>query len=111
MTAEMPLPDLTCVFDGDLLRALSEPTRVEILKILVAQGRQDVSAIAQRFPQDRSVISRHLRVMEEAGMLRSEREGRHTYYRLDAAGVLAKMEQMARDLRAHMEKCCPDELE
>jgi hypothetical protein len=40
-----------------------------------------------KLPQDRSVISRHLALMEKAGVLKVIKEGRHVIYVVDGAGT------------------------
>ena len=78
--------------DGPFFSALSEPARVEILRTLIVRGRADVGTIASDSPRDRSVTTRHLQVLEAAGLLRSSREGRHTFYEIDGARVLGQLE-------------------
>jgi len=93
--------------DGALFRALSEPSRVDILRTLIVRGRSDVSTIASESPRDRSVTTRHLRVLLDAGLLRSTREGRQIYYELDGEGVVTQLEQLTSLLRALVPLCCP----
>lgn len=103
--------DLVSLLDSALFRVLSEPARISIMKELAVSGRQDISAIARRLPQDRSVISRHLSLMEESGLIIGEREGRHTYYRLNGAAILTRLESMAAEMRTYLERCCPESLD
>lgn len=105
------MDDLDRLLDTAFLKTLSEPVRIDILRQLMLGGRQDVSAIAQELPQDRSVISRHLSLMKNSGLIISEQEGRHTYYRLNGVGLLTRLQEMTDKLRAYMEDCCPEELE
>ena len=55
--------------NSDFVTALAEPARIDILKLLVLNGSCDVKSLASKMPQDRSVISRHLSMMEKAGLL------------------------------------------
>lgn len=89
---------LACV-DNDFLRALSEPVRIEILKLLMLNGACDVGTLANQMPQDRSVISRHLSLMHKAGMLNTKKEGRHKIYSIDSRGLLGKAENFVNTLR------------
>jgi DNA-binding transcriptional ArsR family regulator len=93
--------------DGNFFRALSEPARVDLLRTLIVKGRSDVGTIAEDAPRDRSVTTRHLQVLEAAGILRSEREGRHTYYEIDGERVLTQLEQLVALFRAVVPTCCP----
>jgi DNA-binding transcriptional ArsR family regulator len=64
--------------------ALADPVRREILLVLEA-GEASVGAIAARFPVSRPAISRHLRVLREAGLTRSEVRGQKRVYQLRPA--------------------------
>ena len=64
------------VLDDPLFKALQEPSRVAVLRQLMLLGRADVGQIAEKLPQERSVISRHLQLLLEAGIVRMERAGR-----------------------------------
>ena len=50
--------DLIKAFDFKFFKTMSEPVRMQILKILLLNGRSDIATIAENMPQDRSVISR-----------------------------------------------------
>lgn len=89
---------LACI-DGDFIKALAEPVRIEILKHLIVAGECDVKTLAQQMPQDRSVISRHLATMEKAGLLRMHKAGRHVVYSVDGDSALQKSEQLVASLR------------
>lgn len=63
--------------------ALADPTRRAILARL-ARGEAQVGELARPFEMSRPAISKHLRVLERAGLVRSTREGRVTRCELDA---------------------------
>ena len=56
------------------LKALSDPTRREILNLLKS-GRMSAGQIVERFPVTGASISRHLSVLKEADLVRDTREG------------------------------------
>lgn len=89
--------------DLKLFKALSEPTRIQILKCLIQKGRSDINAIAVEFPQDRSVISRHLNFMFEAGLLSCEKQSRHVYYAVDKAAFQGKLQQISEKINHCLE--------
>jgi len=95
------------ILDTPLLRALTEPARLQILRVLLASGSADVGTIADQLPQDRSVISRHLRTLEDAGIVRSRRDGRHCFYELDGGGFLSALERVTTEAKALAALCCP----
>jgi DNA-binding transcriptional ArsR family regulator len=98
---------LTELLDSKLFKALCEPIRVEILKTLTAEGRCDVSTIAAHFPQDSSVVSRHLAILHDAGIVRREKEGRHVFFELDGPAMVERMEKILDQFRTIVALCCP----
>ena len=61
---------------------LGDPTRRELLAVL-AGGERTAGELADRFPVSRPAISRHLRVLREAGLVTARSEGRRRRYALD----------------------------
>ena len=97
---------LACI-DSDFIKALTEPARIEILKFLILGEASDVKTLAEKLPQDRSVISRHLAMMEKSGLLKVKKEGRHVIYSVDGDSTLQKSEQLVAALRQCVEiGCC-----
>ena len=66
----------------EALAALADPIRRELLAML-AQGELAAGELAGRFPVSRPAVSRHLRVLREAGLVSSRVEGRRRLYALD----------------------------
>ncbi len=67
--------------DSRFLKAVSDSTRLRILAHLVeAQEPQIVSEIAKNFPIDVSVVSRHLAILRNEGILLAEKQGKEVYY-------------------------------
>ena len=66
----------------EALPALADPTRRRIVALLV-QGERAVGELADGFPVSRPAISRHLRVLRSAGLVRVRTEGRRRLYTLD----------------------------
>jgi len=98
---------LVKALDSKMFKALADPTRVQILKFLMLNGRADISTIANCFPQDRSVISRHLHMMEEAGLLIAEKETRHRFYSINGEHFLREFETIVVNLKNCIHECCP----
>ncbi|UXN73072.1 metalloregulator ArsR/SmtB family transcription factor [Devosia sp. A8/3-2] len=61
--------------------ALADPTRCRIIELLRA-GPSPVHRLAAEFDISRPAISRHLRVLREAGLIREEKSGRENLYAL-----------------------------
>jgi DNA-binding transcriptional ArsR family regulator len=68
----------------DIAGAVADPIRREIL-MLLRTGPMTAGEIAARFSISRPAISRHLRVLRESGLARSEPIGRRQHYTLDTA--------------------------
>lgn len=67
--------------DPDLFRALAEPTRLKLLSCLARCGRPcSVTELAECCAVDFSVVSRHLVLMEMAGVLIAVKQGRTVFY-------------------------------
>jgi DNA-binding transcriptional ArsR family regulator len=68
-----------------VLRALSHASRRHVLVVLEARGgRMTAGAIARRFSCSWPTTTRHLRVLEAAGLVRVERVGREWQYVLES---------------------------
>jgi len=63
-------------------QALSDPTRRAVLDLL-RTGAQPAGQIAQAFPVSRPAISKHLRLLRRAHLVREHREGRNRVYQLN----------------------------
>jgi DNA-binding transcriptional ArsR family regulator len=66
----------------EALAALADPVRRELVDLL-ARGELAAGELAGRFPVSRPAISRHLRVLREAGLVTARTEGRRRLYALD----------------------------
>jgi DNA-binding transcriptional ArsR family regulator len=64
------------------MAALGDPVRRELVDLL-ADGELSAGELAGRFPVSRPAISRHLRVLREAGLVTARTEGRRRVYALD----------------------------
>jgi DNA-binding transcriptional ArsR family regulator len=63
-------------------QALADPTRRAVLDLL-RRGSQPAGQIASAFPVSRPAISKHLRLLRRAHLVREHREGRHRVYQLN----------------------------
>src|SRR5262245_32602247 len=75
---------LPVVHDNDCvtaLRALGEDTRVRIVGLLI-DAPMDVNEIARRLDVSQYNVSKHLRILREAGLLEVEKSGRQRLYAL-----------------------------
>ena len=89
-----PIDDL---LNAELFKALGEPTRLRLLSCLAKCGRPcSVTELTECCAVDFSVVSRHLGMLEKAGVLAATKEGRTVFYEVrykhltDAFRALAK---------------------
>jgi DNA-binding transcriptional ArsR family regulator len=73
---------------GDPFEALGDPNRRAIVELLGAGGRS-VGEVADALPISRPAVSRHLRLLKEAGLVVEEAQGTRRLYRLHVQGVEA----------------------
>ncbi|WP_243371576.1 ArsR/SmtB family transcription factor [Microvirga solisilvae] len=83
---EAPSLDLTL----DVLRAAAEETRLRILALL-AEGELSVSDLTDILGQSQPRISRHLKLLVEAGLVERHREGAWAFFRLTDKGTALKI--------------------
>jgi DNA-binding transcriptional ArsR family regulator len=79
-------------------QALADPIRREIL-VMLHEGPRTAGAIAEAFTVSRPAISRHLRVLREAGLVNDAVSGREREYAL-ALEALEPLEAVLAELRA-----------
>src|ERR1700689_1592305 len=93
-------PDVTASISDLLtaLRAAAEPPRLRLL-VLVSPGELTVSELAQILGQSQPRVSRHLKLLCEAGLLDRFREGSWVFYRLAGGGT-------ANGLARHLVAAC-----
>jgi len=96
--------NLTAAFTPRLFKALGDPNRLAILSSLATQrGPRTVSDIATCCPIDLSVVSRHLGLLRDAGIVDAEKRGRQVYYRVRYHELAATLRRLADAIEA----CCP----
>jgi DNA-binding transcriptional ArsR family regulator len=73
-------PDLT-------FKALGDGTRRAILDHLLAEGELSSGALVARFASAQPTISKHLKVLETAGLIQSRSSGRNRLYRVEPGAL------------------------
>jgi DNA-binding transcriptional ArsR family regulator len=73
---------------GDPFEALGDPSRREILRLL-SDGDKPVQQIAASMPISRPAVSRHLRLLKDAGMVAEHPDGTRRIYHLEEQGMRA----------------------
>jgi DNA-binding transcriptional ArsR family regulator len=78
---------------GDPFEALGDPNRREILRLL-SDGDKPVQGIADAMPISRPAVSRHLRLLKDAGLVAEEARGTRRIYHLQEQGMRAIQEYL-----------------
>ena len=71
----------------DVFRAMADPTRRSLLDELFRQDGQSLGALADRFAMSRFGVMKHLRVLEEAGLVVTRRRGREKLHFLNTVPI------------------------
>src|SRR6478672_8991356 len=70
-----------------VLKAIAEPRRQEILRLIWSQERP-AGDVAAHFEISRPAVSKHLRILREAGLVEERREGTQRLYRARPEGLV-----------------------
>lgn len=68
---------------SELLRALTHPLRMQILEFIDRQDNINVNKIYNTLNLEQSITSQHLRILRNAGVVETKREGKFIYYSIN----------------------------
>jgi ArsR family transcriptional regulator, cadmium/lead-responsive transcriptional repressor len=66
-----------------LVAAVTEPSRRQMLDLLLERGESTATVLADRLPISRQAVSKHLAVFSRVGLVQGEKSGREVRYRLN----------------------------
>lgn len=72
---------------AELLKALANPTRLQIVHCLLNSGCRNVGCMERGTGMSQSCISQHLQKLKAAGVVTAERSGNEVYYKAASAEV------------------------
>ena len=75
---------MTAQTDDELWSAIADPSRRRVLDLLVSNGEASASWLARRVPFSRQAVSKHLAVLEQAGLISRRKQGREVLYQIQA---------------------------
>ena len=87
----MTRPAMTRPVDDVLWSAIGDPTRRQLIDLLLAAGSATSTSLSERLPVSRQAVAKHLAVLDRAGLVHGQTAGRERHYRIDE-------EQLARAL-------------
>jgi DNA-binding transcriptional ArsR family regulator len=88
---------------GAVFDALGDPRRREVVQLL-ARGPATPTELARGLPISRQAVTKHLVILERAGLVSGSRQGREVRYRFDPAPLTEVLSWMARTGRAWDER-------
>jgi ArsR family transcriptional regulator, cadmium/lead-responsive transcriptional repressor len=86
--------DATLV-DDELWAAVGEPSRRRLLDLLINDGEATATGLAQQLPLTRQAVTKHLGVLDRAGLVRAAPRGREVRYRVQVDQVHRAASAMA----------------
>lgn len=67
----------------DVFQAIADPTRRKLLELL-AEDQLSIASLSSHFTMSRTAVTKHLGILEVAGLVSSQKAGREKLYRLEA---------------------------
>jgi len=80
---------------NSVLATLADPTRRSLFERLAREGELTVGALTQESGVSQPMVSKHLGVLKEAGLVRDRREGRQTHYSAQPKGLAPLLNWMS----------------
>jgi DNA-binding transcriptional ArsR family regulator len=68
--------------------ALGDRTRLRLVSRLCDRGPMSITGLSAGLPMTRQAVTKHLRVMEKAGLVRSAQTGRESVWQIDPARLV-----------------------
>jgi DNA-binding transcriptional ArsR family regulator len=101
---------LNARFDPEVFRALGDAVRLTLIGWLANAPRpQTVTEVSSCCGVHLSGVSRHLKTLRDAGIVRAEKEGREVRYTLDCGGLAANLRAIASALDECKAACHAEE--
>jgi DNA-binding transcriptional ArsR family regulator len=75
---------MTAQAENELWSAIADPSRRQVLDLVVGNGEVSASWLAGRVPFSRQAVSKHLVVLERAGLISRRKQGREVLYQIEA---------------------------
>jgi ArsR family transcriptional regulator len=100
---------------AERLKALAEPTRLQILEMLDRE-EMCVCEIIERLNMSQPAVSHHLKILRQAELITDRKEGKWVFYTLNAAGYRSLTDNLLKIKGNPVEKksrpsiCCDCEL-
>ena len=83
---EAPLPEFLLKDIVEIFKALSDPTRAQLIYLLTKQ-EMSVNELSEKLPVSPSAVSHHLAKLRAIRLVNSRRDGNHVFYSIDDSHV------------------------
>lgn len=81
--------------DDELWSAIGDPTRRQLIDVLLAGGATTVTGLSSQLPVTRQAVAKHLVVLDRAGLVHGEPAGREKHYRVDPTQLARAVAQLS----------------
>lgn len=88
-----PAQDKTNKEMAEIFKSLADENRLQILRILMREGKLNVSAICEELGESQPAVSHHLTQLKHARLVEFEREGKFNHYYIASEAVRALIGQ------------------
>jgi len=85
---------VTAAIDDELWSAIGDPTRRQMLDLLLSNGTGTATSLSDQLPVTRQAVSKHLGVLDRAGLVEGTPEGRERRYRVDEEQLARAVAQL-----------------
>ena len=79
----------------ELWAVVTDPTRKQLLDALLAHGRATATTLAAELPMTRQAVTKQLAILDRAGLIQGERQGREVRWEVRPEGLNAATEAIA----------------
>ena len=90
----MSAPSQPLEVDDVLWSALGDPTRRQLLDLLLHTGPNTSTGLSSRLPVTRQAVAKHLAVLDRAGLVHGDDVGRERRFRIDEAQFARAVAQL-----------------
>jgi DNA-binding transcriptional ArsR family regulator len=85
---------VTSAVDDELWSAIGDPMRRRLVDLLLAEGVGTPTSLSDHLPISRQAVTKHLAVLDRAGIVRSAPSGRERRYEVDEAQLARAVQQL-----------------
>ena len=85
---------MTVAIDDDLWSAIGDPTRRQMLDLLLASSAGTATSLSEGLPVTRQAVAKHLAVLDRVGLVHATQSGREKRYQIDQAQFARAVAQL-----------------